>query len=185
VDYEVLVPADASVTLHSTNGPLHAERLHGDVTLEGVNAEVDVREISDAHVHVKTLNGQVTLTNIRDGHVEITSVGGDVVMNSVNGPLVQVNSNSGKIHYDGEFGGGGEYFLTSHTGDIEALAPSYASIDVTARSEQGKVENDFQLQPKHTWFPLKAGSAFAGTVGKAASSVKLFSISGKIHLKKR
>jgi len=67
-------------------------------------------------------------------------VSGDVVMNSVNGPFVLVNSNSGKIHYDGEFGGGGEYSLTSHTGDIEALAPSYASIDVTARSEQGKVE---------------------------------------------
>jgi hypothetical protein len=56
---------------------------------------------------------------------------------------------------------------------------------VTARSEQGKVENDFQLQPEHTSFALKAGSAFAGTMGKAASSVKLFSISGKIHLKKR
>jgi DUF4097 and DUF4098 domain-containing protein YvlB len=185
VEYEVLVPADASVTLHSINGPLHAERLHGDVTLEGADANVDVREISDAHVHIKTLNGLVTLTSIRDGHVEITSVGGDVVMNSVNGPLVQVNSNSGKIHYDGEFGGGGEYLLTSHTGDIEALAPSYASFDVTARSEQGKVENDFQLQPEHTSFALKAGSAFAGTMGKAASSVKLFSISGKIHLKKR
>ncbi len=185
VDYDVLVPADAAVTLRSTDGPLHAERLHGDVTLEGTTAQVDVREISDAHVHVKTLDGPVTLTNISDGHVEITSVGGDVVMNSVNGPLVQVNSNSGNIRYDGEFGGGGEYFMTSHTGDIEALAPSYASIDVTARSEQGKVENDFQLQPKHTWFPLKAGSAFAGTVGKAASSVKLLSISGKIHLKKR
>jgi hypothetical protein len=187
IDYEVVVPADANVTLHSTTGPLHAEGLHGDVTLEGANAPMDVRGISDAHVHVKTLNGQVTLTDIRDGHVEITSVSGDVVMTSVNGPFVLVNSNSGKIHYDGEFGGGGEYSLTSHTGDIEAMAPSYASFDVTARSEQGKVENDFDgtMQPKHTWFPVKAGSAFAGTMGKAASSVKLFSISGKIHLKKR
>jgi Putative adhesin len=187
VDYEVVVPSDASVTLHSTTGPLHAEGLHGDVTLEGASAAMDVRDINDAHVHVKTLNGQVTLTNIRDGHVEITSVSGDVVLTSVNGPLVLVNSNSGKIHYDGEFGGGGEYNLTSHTGDIEAMAPSYASIDVTARSEQGKVENDFDgtMQPKHTWFPVTAGRAFAGTMGKAASSVKLFSISGKIHLKKR
>lgn len=187
VEYEVTVPSDASVTLHSTTGPLHAEGLHGDVTLEGANAPMDVRGINDAHVHVRTLNGQVNLTDIRDGHVEITSVSGDVVMNSVNGPFVLVNSNSGKIRYDGEFGGGGEYSLTSHTGDIEAMAPSYASIDVTARSEQGKVENDFEkeLQPKHNWFPVKAGSAFAGTMGKAASSVKLFSISGKIHLKKR
>ncbi len=187
VDYEVLVPADASVMLHSTTGPLSAERLHGDVTLEGANAPIDVRDVSGVHVHIKTLNGQVTLANIRDGHVEITSVSGDVVMNSVDGPYVLVNSNSGKIRYDGEFGGGGEYNLTSHTGDIEALAPSYASFDVVARSEQGNVENDFgsELQPKHNWFPLKAGSAFAGTMGKAASSVKLFSISGKIHLKKR
>jgi DUF4097 and DUF4098 domain-containing protein YvlB len=185
VDYEIQVPAGTSVTLHTTTGTLYAEKLHSDVTVEGANAIVDVREISDAHVHIKTLNGPVTLTNIRDGHVEITSVSGDVVMNSVNGPLVQVNSNSGKIRYDGEFGGGGEYYLTSHTGDIEAMAPSYASIDVTARSEHGQVENDFPLSPKHTSFPIKAGSAFAGTVGKAASSVKLLSFSGKIHLKKR
>src|ERR1700751_5666607 len=31
VEYEVLVPADASVTLQSTTGILHAEKLHGDV----------------------------------------------------------------------------------------------------------------------------------------------------------
>jgi len=184
VDYEVLVPSDASVTLHSTTGPLRAEKLHGDVSLEGATAIVDVRDISDAHVHVKTLNGPVTLTNIYGGHVEITSVSGDVVLNSVSGPLVQVNSTSGRIRYDGDFGSGGEYSLTSHTGDIEASAPADASIDVTARSVRGKVENDFPLQPKHTPFVIKAGSAFAGTMGKAASSVKLLSFSGKIHLKK-
>src|ERR1700751_3607947 len=38
VDYEILVPSDASVTMHSSSGSLHAERLHGDVTLEGAGA---------------------------------------------------------------------------------------------------------------------------------------------------
>ena len=85
---------------------------------------MEVRDISNAHVHVRTLNGSVTLTNIRNGHVEVTSVGGDVVLNSVNGPLVQVNSTSGKIHYEGDFGNSGEYMLTSHSGDIEASAPN-------------------------------------------------------------
>jgi len=185
VDYEVLVPVNANVTLHSTTGPLHAERLRGDVILEGNTANVDVRDLSDGHVHVKTLNGPVTLTNISDGHVEITSVGGDVTLTSVNGPLVHVNSTSGRILYDGDFGGGGEYSLMTHTGDIDATAPSYASIDVVASSQQGKVENDFPLQPTHSSFAAKAGSAFAGTMGQAASSVKLFSFSGRIHLKKR
>jgi DUF4097 and DUF4098 domain-containing protein YvlB len=185
VDYEVLVPADASVTLRSTTGPLHVEKLHGDVILEGNTAIVDVRDVSSGHVHVKTLNGAVTLTNVSDGHVEITSVSGDVALNAVNGSLVHVNSSSGKIHYDGDFGDAGDYSLTSHSGDIEAIAPSYASIEVVARSVQGKVENDFSLQPEHTSFIARAGSAFAGTMGKAASSVKLLSFSGKIHLKKR
>ena len=184
VDYQVSVPADADLTLRSTSGQLRVERLHGDIRLES-SSDIDVRDVANGHVHVKTLNGPVTLTNVSHGHVEITSVSGDVVLNAVSGPLVQVNSNSGRIRYDGDFSGGGDYNLTSHSGDIEATAPAYASIDVTARSEQGRVENDFQLQPKHTSFLMKTGSAFAGTMGEAASSVKLFSFSGKIHLKKR
>ena len=185
VDYEVLVPADASVDLRSTSGVLHAEGIHGDVTLEGANVSVDVRDVSDAHVHVKTLSGPVVLTNIRDGHVEITSVSGGVALNAVSGPLVQVNSTTGSIQYDGDFGYGGQYYLSSHSGNIDATAPPDASIDVIARSVKGQVENDFLLEPKHTTFAVKAGSAFAGTMNKAASKVKLFSFSGKIHLKKR
>jgi Putative adhesin len=185
VEYELVIPADASIFLHSASGPLHAEGLHGDVTLEGASTNVDVREISDAHVHIKTLNGPITLTNIHDGHVEITSVSGNITLTSVSGPHVQANSTSGWIRYDGDFGYGGEYYLSSHSGNIDATAPQDASIDVTARSIRGKVENDFLLQPKHTPFVVKAGSAFAGTMNRAASSVKLFSFSGKIHLKKR
>jgi DUF4097 and DUF4098 domain-containing protein YvlB len=185
VDYEISVPADASVTLRTSTGLLHAEGLHGDVTLESSQANVEVRDVSNAHVHVRTLNGSVALTNIRNGHVEVTSVSGDVVLNSVSGLLVQVNSTSGKIRYEGDFGNSGEYMLTSHSGDIEASAPNDASIDVTARSVKGQVVNDFLLEPKHTPFVVRAGSAFAGTMNKAASSVRLFSFSGKIHLKKR
>ncbi len=188
VDYEILVPADASVTLHSTTGPLHAERLRGDVTLEGANATVDVRDVSDAHVHVKTLNGAVTLTNVQDGHVEVDSLSGDVTLNGVTGPLVQVISTSGRINYTGDFGSGGLYRLTSHSGDIEAIVPESTSADVSARSVRGEVHDDIPLQPKqHTSFIVKQGSAFVGTMGRAAASstVVLRSFSGKIHLRKR
>jgi len=185
VDYEIVVPPHASVTLQSSTGSIRVEGLRGDVNLESAAGGVNVHEIMGGHLRVRTLNGPITLAAIQDSHVEVTSVSGDVAMTSVDGPFVQVNSNSGKISYDGPFGAGGEYNLVSHTGDIEAIAPSYASFDVVARSEHGTVENDFSLQPRNPSFVSKAGSAFAGTLGKAASSVKLFSISGKIHLKKR
>ena len=188
VDYEILVPADASVTLHSSTGPLLAEKLHGDVTMEGAAATVSARDLSDAHVHVKTLNGSVTLNNIQDGHVEVDSLSGEVILIGVNGPLVQVVSTSGNISYTGDFGNSGEYRLTSHSGDINAIIPEWTSADVVARSVKGEVHDDIPLQPmSHTWFPIKEGRAFAGTVGRAAvsSTVVLRTFSGKIHLKKR
>jgi DUF4097 and DUF4098 domain-containing protein YvlB len=188
VDYEVFVPADASVTLHSSTGSLRAEKLHGDVTLEGAAASVDVRDITNAHVHIKTLNGPVTLTNVKDGHVEVDSLSGTVTLNGVNGPLVQVISTSGGINYVGDFGDRGEYRLTSHSGDIDATVPDSTSADVSARSVRGEVHDDIPLQPKaHTWFVVKEGSAFWGTMGRAAvsSTVVLRSFNGKIHLRKR
>jgi DUF4097 and DUF4098 domain-containing protein YvlB len=188
VDYEVLVPADASVTLHSSTGSLHAEKLHGDVSLEGPGATVDVRDVSDAHVHVKTMNGSVTLNNIQNGHVEVDSLSGDVTLTGVNGPLVQVVSTSGRINYIGDFGNSGEYRLTSHSGDIEATIPEWTSADVVAHSVRGEVHDDIPLQPKsHTWFPVDKGRAFAGTMGRVAvsSTVVLRTFSGKIHLRKR
>lgn len=186
VDYEVLVPADASVTLRSTTGPLRAEKLHGDVEMEGSTATVEVKDISNSHVHVKTMNGPVTLTNIRDGHVEIDSVSGDVNLISVTGPLVRVSSTSGKIRYDGDFGYAGEYRFNSHSGDIDATIPEDASVDVKAQSVRGKVQDDVPMQPKtHTSFLAREGSSFAGTINKAASSVWLRTFSGRIHLKKR
>jgi DUF4097 and DUF4098 domain-containing protein YvlB len=186
VEYEVTAPPDASVNLHSASGLLRAERMRGDLTVEGTNPTVDVRDISRAHVHVRTLKGPVTLTNIREGHVEITSVSGDVHLNSVSGPLVQVSSTGGKITYSGDFGSGGDYSLISHTGDIEASIPSDASVDVSARSVKGAVENDFSMEPKaHTRFPIVQGRSFVGTMGKAASSVMLRTFSGKIRLKQR
>jgi len=188
VDYEILVPPDASITLHSSTGTLHAEKLHGDVTLEGAAATVDLRDLSDAHIHVKTLNGPVTLTNVQDGHVEVDSLSGNVTLNGVNGPLVQVISTSGGISYTGDFGDRGEYRLTSHSGDIEAIVPDSTSADVNARSVRGEVHDDIHLQPKqHTSFVVKEGSAFWGTMGRAtvASTVVLRSFNGKIHLRKR
>lgn len=188
VDYEILAPADASITLHSSGGTLRAEKLRGDMSLEGAAATVDVRDVSSAHVHVKTLNGPVTLTNVQNGHIEVDSLSGNVTLRGVNGPLVQVVSTSGGISYVGDFGDHGDYRFTSHSGDIEAVVPDSTSADVTVRSVRGEVHDDIPLQPKqHTSFVIKQGVALMGTMGRAAvsSTVVLRSFSGKIHLRKR
>jgi DUF4097 and DUF4098 domain-containing protein YvlB len=185
VEYQVLVPSDANVTVHAPSGPITAEKMRGDLTLEGDAASVEVHDVSNAHVHVRTISGPVTLGNITNGHVEITSLSGNVHLDAVSGPKVSVNTAKGFIRYNGDFGGGGDYMLVNHSGNIDVTLPASASVDLSARSISGSVENDFPLQQKqHSSFVPSPGRSFAGTSNAGASSVQLRSFSGKIRVKK-
>src|SRR6266446_3342081 len=77
VDYTVLVPAAAFVTLRSSDGTLRVQGLRGDVVLEAASGSVEVRDISDAHLHVKTFSGPISLTDIRNSRLDVHSVSGD------------------------------------------------------------------------------------------------------------
>jgi len=190
VNYEVQVPADASVILQSATGMLRAERLRGDVDVEGAQANVDLRDIAEAHVHVKTMDGAVALTNIKGGHVEVESVSGDIHLADVAAPQVRVRSTSGRISYDGDFGYTGEYRISNHSGNIDAVIPQATSAEIKATSLRGKVVDDVHLKPKtHATGVIAGASSFVGTtistVSHTASSVWLSTFSGRIHLQKR
>ena len=117
--------------------------------------------------------------------MEVMSMGGDVFLNRSFRPAGKRQLQQRQNPIRGDFGGEGEYDFTSHTGDIEAIAPAYASIDVSGPLESGPSRE--RLLPRaetHVPSTAKAGVPCRHH-GKAASSVKLFSFSGKIHLKKR
>lgn len=186
IDYELTVPPNATVSVRSATGPITVEGLHGDLTLEDTEGAIEVRNSGGGHVHVNSMSGPVSLTEVRNGHIEITSISGDIHLNSVTGPKVQVNSGSGKIFYDGDFGLGGDYMLSSYSGDIEAFVPAGASADFNAHSMQGQAQSEVHLVPsERPRFPNDVGRSFFGTVGKAASEVVFKSITGRIRLNKR
>jgi hypothetical protein len=137
VEYTVLVPAAAFVTLRSST--LRAQGLRGDVALEAASGSVEVTDISDAHLHVKTLNEPISLIDIRNSRLDIHSVRGNVNLHNVTGPSVEVNSGAGRITYDGDPGGVGEYLLTSHTGDPEVSIPASAWVEIKSRSTKKSV----------------------------------------------
>lgn len=186
VAFDVTVPADCNLIIHSSAGPISIEKLHGDVNADGDLANIDVHEVGNGHVHLRTLKGTITVTNVADGHVEISSVSGPVTLKNVSGPHVEVNTTKGTITYAGMFSDSGDYEFTTHSGDINVTLPANASIDVAARSVTGKVENDFPFRPKqHVPFPVTSGRAFAGTSNSGSSSVQLRSYSGTIRVKKQ
>ena len=76
--------------------------------------------------------------------------------------------------------------MTTHSGSIDLMLPATASVDLTARSSKGSVENEFPLEEKtHHSFVPQQGRSFAGTSNSGSSSVELQSFSGKIRVKKQ
>ena len=185
VDYDVAVPADANLTLHAGGGRIHVQGLTGDVTLQTETGAVDANGLSGAHLHVSTVSGAISLSGIARGLVEATSVGGNVTLTSVSGPKILVSTGSGSIRYDGDPGQGGDYELVNHSGDIEVALPAGASVDLTARTVTGSLQNDFPLQPKmHTSFAPDVHS-YAGTAASGSCMIRLSSFSGKIRVRKK
>jgi DUF4097 and DUF4098 domain-containing protein YvlB len=184
VDYQVLVPMGTLVLLRSSAGSLSAQNLEGDLVFEGATASVDVREISNAHIHVKTLNGPISLSNVLDSHVEVTTISGDVNLQDVSRSFVSVRSGTGKIKYNG-VPVLGVYALTSHSGDIEVSLPTGASVQVRAKSLTGRIDNGFPVQPRASIrFPPGREESFLGGPASAAS-LTVRSFSGNICLRSR
>src|SRR5882724_7378238 len=186
VDYEITVPSGVSVTVNTATAPITADNLSGDISLSSDTGLISVRNIYKSHVSVRSVTAPVSLNDVTGGHVDIQSTGGAVQLTNVSGHRVAVGTTSGNITYHGDCSGGGDYILTTHSGTINVILPETASVDLSARSTVGSVENDFPLKEKtHNSFTPKAGRSFAGTSNSGSSSVELQSFSGKIRVKKQ
>lgn len=186
VAYEISVPAGVSVSVSTATAPITVDGVSGDISLSSDTGQITLRNVARSHIHVRGIAAPVSLTNVSTGHVDVTANSGTVQLDNVTGPKVNVGTTSGNITYKGDCSGVGDYILITHSGNIDLTLPQTASVDLSARSVKGSVENDFPLQKKtHTTFVPRAGSSFAGTSNSGSSSVELQSFSGKIRVKKQ
>jgi hypothetical protein len=186
VDYEITVPAGISVNVTTVSAPITAEGLSGDISLSSETGQIVAHNMAKSHLRVRSMNAPVSLTNVTLANVDVQSSAGPVHLKTVTGPRVTVGTANGNIDYHGDCAGGGDYIFSTHSGDIEMWLPASASVDLSAHSRTGSVENEFPLEAKsHQVNPPVQGRSFAGTSNSGSSSVELQSISGKIRVKKQ
>ncbi|HLK52900.1 MAG TPA: DUF4097 family beta strand repeat-containing protein [Candidatus Angelobacter sp.] len=186
VDYDVTVPAGISVNVTTTSAPITANNLSGDIGLSSETGQITVTNAAKSHLRVRSMTAPVSLKDVTLSHVDIQSAGGAVQLTNVTGQRISAGTTSGDITYHGDCSGGGDYLLSTHSGAIDMTLPPTASVDLTARSTSGTVENAFPLQEKtHNTFVPQQGRSFAGTSNSGSSSVELQSFSGKIRVKKQ
>ena len=186
VDYDVTVPAGISVNVGTVSAPITVDGLNGDIGLSSETGQITLHNVVKSHVRVRSMTAAVNLKDVTLSRVDLQSAGGAIVLNNVTGQRITASTTSGNIEYRGDCSGGGDYLLSTHSGAIDMTLPPTASVDLTARSTNGPVENAFPLQEKsHNSFVPKQGRSFAGTSNSGSSSVELQSFSGKIRVKKQ
>ena len=186
VDYDVTVPSGVSVNVSTTSAPITADGLSGDIGLSSETGQITVRDVSRSHLRVRSMTAAVSLFNVTLSHVDIQSAGGAVQLKCVTDNEFPWAQPAATLNIGGDCSGGGDYILTTHSGAIDVTLPPTASVDLTARSTNGSVENAFPLEEKnHNSFVPKQGRSFAGTSNSGSSSVELQSFSGKIRVKKQ
>ena len=89
VEYEISAPMNTNLTVRAASGPVRIERMRSDVFLEGDEAPIHVQDVSNGHVHVRTLNGAIVLVNVNGTDVEaspwytVAAVARDAVMHGL------------------------------------------------------------------------------------------------------
>ena len=141
VDYDVTVPAGVSVNASSTSGTITADGISSEIGLSSETGQITVHNVAKSHVNVRSMTAPVSLRDVTMSRVDIQSTGGAVQLKNVNGQRVAVGTTSGNIDYQGDCSGGGNYILTTHSGAIDVTLPATASVDLSARSTTGTVEN--------------------------------------------
>ena len=183
VDFEILVPKQATVQVDSERGQISVENVEGDIHIEGVSNSVGLTNLS-GHITVRTMDGPVLLRACQ-GQIEARSISGDLKFIHVNASELIANTNSGTISYEGDFGSAGHYVLNNFRSPINIIASDKASFELTARAVEGSIESDMAFRPTRLGQPfrrLSPSKFLQGLFRTGESTVQVTSYSGTIRL---
>ena len=153
IDYDIAVPAETTVRVHSGSGDQTIEGLRGAVTLEAGSGDLrltDTRGEMRAHTgsgnvtatdvagafSVECGSGDVRLTEKGDGEVRIHTGSGNIEVSGTRGPL-RAEAGSGDVSIDGLIASGWE--VRTGSGNVDLRLPQDASFDVDASTSSGSL----------------------------------------------
>ena len=164
VDYTIVVPATASVDLHSVSGGIKVTGVHGSLRSETVSGDVTITDAPRLEA-AKTVSGEVSLTGITtDGDLTASSVSGNVRarglkargvdLGSVSGDIsvteatcerLGVKTVSGNVEYAGGIARGGRYEINGHSGTVRLLLANPGGFELNANSFSGSIRSELPL----------------------------------------
>ena len=197
VDYEVTVPASASVSVRSFGGIVRMNNVKGEVRAEALTGHIlmtSVGRVRQAKVYTgnlvisgsegdevnaEALGGVMQLRNVRARTVELRTVSGPMQLNDVECERCTFSSIAGAIDFTGTLRRNARYNISTNSGSIRFTPDGNIGFDLEAMTG-GTLRSDYQLkQTGPTTGPVK-GSQLRGTYGDGSAILSLRSFTGNV-----
>ena len=164
VDYTVVVPASASVDLHSVSGAVKVTGVRGSVRAETVSGNVtttdtpkleSARSVSgnvlltaaaaDGDLSAGTVSGNLTAKGMKVHGLDLGSVSGDISLSDVMCDRLGIKSVSGSVEYAGSIAKSGRYDINTHSGTVRLVLVNPSGFELNATSFSGSIRSDLPL----------------------------------------
>jgi Toastrack DUF4097 len=181
-DYSLDVPSGATLEVRDPQGKITVEGMQADANLQSVNADITVSDYS-GHLSARSIAGDIEVIR-PSGNVEVDSITGNLHFVSAATTRLHGTTTSGRILYEGDFSGSGEYILSAYSGDMDIVCPVTASYELTAKTLKGKVINSMPMtHRRESASSHDARNSLLGTYNTGRATLELTSFSGNIRIR--
>lgn len=201
VDFEVIVPQAAAVSVKSVSGDVEVENVRGEARAESVSGNVGIRN-AERLILAKSVSGGVEVESTKGaGELELSSVSGNVRVRGLEASRCDLNSTSGDIEiteaacgrasldtvsgdvlYIGALIRSGRYEFKSHSGDVRIVIPEDVGFEIDAQSFSGEIESDFPLTVHELGGERRSVS---GVYADGSAYIEATTFSGDVTIEKR
>lgn len=209
VDFVVIVPAAAAVTVRTVSGDVgvtgvrgevRAESISGDVQVAGtpnvalaktVSGTVTARDISSetAAVTLTSVSGNIITDGLKVRALEAGTVSGDLLLSGVQVERLDAKSVSGNVEFAATLQRGGRYAFNSHSGNVRVTLATDAGFELDANSFSGSIRSDFPITMRTGGDDERGrgreSRTIRGSFGDAGAVLSVRSFSGSVIIAKR
>lgn len=172
------------VEVEGMDSKLSVEVIEGNIQVTGGKDRVFLRSLQGA-IRVEHAEGRIDVASTHDnvtvldsaGQVIAEAVNGDIRISGVRSDNVEAISFSGGVLYDGTIEAGGDYYFSTHDGDIDVALGEDASAAVTIITKSGDFSADFELK----LMPMTNRDRLEFVLGGGKARVRAESFSGDVH----
>ena len=178
VDYTVSMPRGLRLRASTGNGDLSVDRAGSEVEMRTGNGAVHVGQ-TEGRVSVATGNGEVEVESAK-GPVRATSGNGRIFVSTTQGP-VSAQTGNGDIDVRMKaLTSSGDMEFQSGSGTIRVTLPSDFNGQFEARTGNGELRSDFEIQIQGRLDPQH----MRGVIGTGGRLIRMQTGNGRIEIRK-